>query len=81
MKLIRYRIQTTKPGIVLRVDGLVQHIAAPQGNKAEIVVYVDADDNDKFQKLVEGNPVVVSYRALPLGERDFAEEQKKGAAK
>ncbi len=63
---IRYEIESDLPGLIIDAPGIIG-VCATRGRteKALIIVYVEAKSKKDFEKAVEGNAHVLSYRADP----------------
>lgn len=67
MRRIRYEIEC-KAGAIVCAPGIAAFVATRgRANKAVAIVLVDEARKKDFEKEVEGNPDVISYRANPDG--------------
>lgn len=60
----RYEI-TTKPGAILDADLVKRVVTAKPKSNPTIIVYVDSNNTDAFEKQIEANTLVLRYQADP----------------
>ncbi len=76
MKKLRYQILLEKPGSILHVGGMVESVIALPGKTAEVVLFIDSADKEKFEKLIEGQSCVKKYFAHPTNDKRAKTEVK-----
>ena len=70
MSSLRYHVQLEKPGSILQVGGMVEAtVGLTMSKSSEVVLYISADNKEKFEKLIEGQPCVVKYYAHPTSDK------------
>jgi hypothetical protein len=60
----RYEITCAKPGIIIDGHGMIQ-CAVATAKEGKLIVYVKDVNNEKFEKLLDAHPRVVSYFSNP----------------
>ena len=75
--MVRFEITMVSAASILNGLGMIQKVIAMGTEKKAagvIVVYVNSGDHVKFEKVLDGDPLVMGYICHPTGDADRKEK-------